>query len=171
MNPFTMTVPVGSLINRGTGTMVCVEKQLVLNRLGENSLNNDSVEIIKEFLFKSRMRVDAEQKIKRLNAEIKFMARHINCWPKWSVHIHTRDEKKEGWVTKSMGSIMCGYCGNYRARSERNINNPLYEHEWVPYRKIPFKCAPRARCKCNIGDFVESDVDIVNNEVHTWPPQ
>ena len=36
MNPFTMTVPVGSLINRGTGTMVCVEKQLVLNRLGEN---------------------------------------------------------------------------------------------------------------------------------------
>ena len=169
--------------------MVCVEKQLVLNRLGENSLNNDSVEIIKEFLFKSRMRVDAEQKIKRLNCEIKLMARHVNCWPKWSVHIHTRDEKKikpprnieavedhgwaehRGWVTKTMGSIMCGYCGNYRARSERNINNPLYEHEWVPYRKIPFKCAPRARCQCNIGDFWESDVNVVDNEIHTWPPQ
>ena len=169
MNPFTMTVPVGSWINRGT--MVCVEKQLILNRLGENSLNNDSVEIIKEFLFKSRMRVDAEKKIKRLNNEIKFMARHnYDCWPKWSVHIRTRDEKKEGWVTKTMGSIMCGYCGNYRARSERNGNN-LFDHEWVPYRTIPFKCAPRARCKCNIGDFVERDVDIVNNEVHTWPHQ
>ena len=44
--------------------MVCVEKQLVLNRLGENSLNDDTVEIIKEFAFKSSMRVDAEQKKK-----------------------------------------------------------------------------------------------------------
>ena len=170
--------------------MVCVEKQLVLNRLGENSLNDDTVEIIKEFAFKSRMRVDAEQKKNRLNTDIKFIERdNYECWPKWSVTIHTRDEKKikpprnteweedhgwaehRGWVTKTMGSIMCGYCGNYRARSERNINNPLYEHEWVPYRKIPFKCAPRARCQCNIGDFWESDVNVVDNEIHTWPPQ
>tara|TARA_Y200000002_G_scaffold271729_1_gene226248 strand:+ start:26602 stop:27147 length:546 start_codon:yes stop_codon:yes gene_type:complete len=169
--------------------MVCVEKQLVLNRVGENSLNDDTVEIIKEFAFKSRMRVDAEKKINRLNTEIKFMVRNnYDCWPKWSVTIHTRDEKKvksprnieagedrgwaahRGWVTKKMGSIMCGYCGNYRAWLEHAINPP-HDHVWVPYRMTPFKCAPRARCKCNMGDFWESDVDIVDNEVHTWPPQ
>ena len=42
--------------------MDCVEKQLVLNRLGETSLNDDIVEIIKEFAFKSFMRMEAERK-------------------------------------------------------------------------------------------------------------
>ena len=168
--------------------MVCVEKQIVLNRLGENSLNDDTVEIIKEFAFKSRMRVDAEQKKNRLNTEIKIMVRNnYDCWPKWSVTFHNFDPKKvkssrtieavedhgwaehRGWVTKKIGSIMCGYCGNYRAWLEHAINPP-HDHVWVPYRMTPFKCVPRARCECSIGDFWESDVDIVANEVHTWPP-
>ena len=167
--------------------MGCVEKQLILNRLGETFLNNDTVEMIKGFAFKSPIQVYAERQKKLLNNQFKFMDRNnYNCWPKWSVKIHNFELKNvkssrncewrklpDGWiVTKQIGAIMCGWCGNYRAWLSNIPTSPHEDHSWVPYRLLRQKsCAPRARCSCGVGDFWESDVDVVDNEVHTWPPQ
>ena len=169
--------------------MGCVERQLVLNRLGETSLNYDTVEIIKGFAFKSPIQVYAEQQKKLLNKQFKFVDRNnYDCWPKWSVQIHNFDPKKVKlphnieWreehrrtqhrgcvVIKQIGAIMCGWCGNYRAWLS-NLEHPSRDEAWVPYR-VMGECASRARCSCGMGDFWESDVDIVDNEVHTWPPR
>ena len=141
--------------------MDCVERQLVLNRLGETSLNYDTVEIIKGFAFKSPIQVYAERQKKLLNKQFKFVDRNnYDRWPKWSVQIHN---------TKQIGAIMCGWCGNYRAWLS-NLEHPSRDEAWVPYR-VMGECASRARCSCGMGDFWESDVDIVDNEVHTWPPR
>lgn len=152
--------------------MDCVEKQLVLNRLGETSLNDDIVEIIKEFAFKSFMRMEAERKKKGINTEFENLDRNnYDCWPKWSViYSAYAPSDNYGWKTKQIGSIMCGYCGNYQAHLHLSRGASEWPQEsWVPCG-LANKCAPRARCSCGIGEFWESDVHQVANEVHTWPP-
>ena len=152
--------------------MGCVEKQLVLNRLGETSLNDDIVEIIKEFAFKSFMRMEAERKKKSINTEFENLDRNnYDCWPKWSViYSAYAPSDNYGWKTKQIGSIMCGYCGNYQEHLHLSRGASEWPQEsWIPC-DVANKCAPRARCSCGIGEFWESDVHIVDYEVHTWPP-
>ena len=96
---------------------------------------------------------------------------NYDCWPKWSViYSAYAPSDNYGWKTKQIGSIMCGYCGNYRAHLHLSRGASEWPQEsWVPC-DVANKCAPRARCSCGIGEFWESDVNIVDYEVHTWPP-
>ena len=161
--------------------MACVEKQLILNRLGDTSLNDDIVEIIKDFTFKSFIRMEAERKKELINTEFRdIMYRWTStAYPQWIVKYNAYAPSHlanpsffGGYIDKQMGASMCSSCGNYQQHFGLNPN--VYNGAghavngcWVSvYDSRAGKCALRARCQCEDFDELKSVVD----EIHTWPP-
>jgi len=155
-----------------------VERQLILNKLGKKYLNDDAVELIKEFAFRSVIQLRAEQNKKRMHNEFKKIDRRsmASYYSRWYVSFpnclprnrNSTLRKKGGSLwdqSVKMGATMCHHCGNYLGHYLDNgqKNKGFYKNE-----SYPKKFAPRTECTCGMFSW---DITEGHYEIHTWPPR
>ena len=145
-----------------------IDRQLILNRLGETSLNRDAVELIKEFTFESVVnwciRVEAERMKRLTNAEFK----NMNRWRttddiQWVVNFDAYANKSNVSYIKEIGASNCPSCGNY---IDHHLMNSVWGGEWVP-SQVAQVCAPRAICECP-GNWHDDTITQVDEEEEDW---
>lgn len=153
-----------------------VERQLIVNRLGKKYLNDDAVELIKEFAFRSVIQVKAERNKKRMHDEFKKIDRRsmASYYSRWYVSFpnciprnrNSTLRKKEAWGNSvKMGATMCHHCGNYL---EHYLDNAQEDKGYYKNEFYPKKFAPRSVCTCGMFSW---DITEGHYEMHTWPPR
>lgn len=161
------------------GRNLCsVERQLILNKLGKKYLNDDAVELIKEFAFRSVIQLRAEQNKKRMHDEFKKIDRRsmASYYSRWYVSFpnciprnrNSTLRKKGGSLwdqSVKMGATMCHHCGNYL---EHYLDNAQEDKGYYKNEFYPKKFAPRSVCTCGMFSW---DITEGHYEIHTWPPR
>lgn len=154
-----------------------VERQLIVSRLGKKYLNDDAVELIKEFAFRSVIQQKAEQNKKRMHDEFKKIDRRsmASYYSRWYVSFpncipRNRNStlRKKGsssiWGNSvKMGATMCHHCGNYL---EHYLDNAQEDKGYYKNESYPKKFAPRSVCTCGMFSW---DITEGHYEMHTWP--
>ena len=151
-----------------------IDRQLILNRLGETSLNRDAVELIKEFTFESVVnwciRVEAERMKRLTNREFV----NMNRWRttddiQWVVNFDAYANKSNVKYIKEIGASNCPTCGNYIDHLLAGVNATTFEmdnwgfqDQWVPSQRAQ-RCAPRAICECP-GNWYDTTVSQADEE-------
>jgi hypothetical protein len=145
-----------------------VERQLILNRLGETSLNSDVVGLIKEFTFESVVnwciRVEAERMKRLTNTEFEKMKKwRTTDNIQWVVNFDVYASKSNVKFIKEIGASNCPTCGNYIDHLFTGMEQPTfamdewgYEDQWIPSQQAQ-RCAPRAICECP-GNWYDNTV-------------
>ena len=156
-----------------------IDRQLILNRLGETFLNKDAVELIKEFTFESVVnwciRVEAERMKRLTNSEVKDM----KIWRttddiQWVVNFDMYAGKSNVKFIKEIGASNCPTCGNYIDHlcswypfgTTFQNDNWGFEDHWVP-SQLAQRCAPRAICECP-ENWHDDTVTQVDEEEEDW---
>ena len=149
-----------------------IDRQLILNRLGETSLNKYAVELIKEFTFESVVnwciRVEAERMKRLTNSEVEDMKRwRTTDEIQWVVSFDVYANKSNLRHIKEMGASNCPTCGNYIDHLSRGWGEGglfhhaaddefAYQDQWIPSQQ-GHRCAPRAICECP-GNWYDNTV-------------
>ena len=148
-----------------------IDRQLILNRLGETSLNPDVVSLIKEFTFESVVnwciRVEAERMKRLTNTEFKKMKKwRTTDDTQWVVNFDMYAGKSNVKFIKEIGASNCPTCGNYidhlLAGVTFQMDNWGVGDQWVPSQQAQ-RCAPRAICECP-GNWYDTTVSQADEE-------
>ena len=156
-----------------------IDRQLILNRLGETSLNPDVVSLIKEFTFESVVnwciRVEAERMKRLTNTEFKKMKKwRTTDEIQWVISFDMYAGKSNVKFIKEIGASNCPTCGNYIDHLMNSVwgrsvlamdvegTDYGYQDNWAPSQQAQ-RCAPRAICECP-GNWYDTTVSQADEE-------